>query len=222
MGAEAARRVTVADNIILDFTGLFADETPEKRPAVSPVEPLLAGGEYKALASTEKPVEGHISGLDGIPAKEPPEMPAKTLLLQTQREQEDHKRTLEAYRHYQENIRKSEQLQSEILKGARAGADIYGLFLKAGEVISRMTSNTLFLSQLEADIKTIYGRGLQEPAPLKLELEETRERLRRLLEAEQREEDPDGRRRVRAAITAHQSRIAELEYLIEKAEKTQL
>ena len=222
MGAEAARQVKVADNIVLDFTGLFADTAQKKQPATSPVEPLLRDGQYKTLASTEKPVEGHIGGLESIPAKEPPEIPAKTLLLQTQREQEDHKRTLEAYRHYQDNIRKSEQLQSEILKGARAGADIYGLFLKAVDAISRMTSNTLFYSQLEADLQTIYGRGLLQSQPLKRELEQTRERLRRLLEAEQREEDPDGRRRVGAAVKAHQERIAELETLIQKAEKTQL
>lgn len=219
MGAEAARQVTVADNIVLDFTGLFSETPQEKPPATSPVGPFLARGEYRSPTESENPVERHTSGLGSIPAKEPPEIPAKTLLLHTQREKEDYKRTLEAYRHYQENIRKSEELQSAILKGTRAGEDIYGLFLQAVEAISRMTSNSVFRSQIEEDLRTIYGRGLLQTQPLTLELEETQERLRRLLEAEQREQDPDGRRRVAAAVQAHRKRIAELTELIERGSK---
>lgn len=222
MGAEAARKVKVADNIVLDFTGLFADTAQKKQPATSPVEPLLRDGQYKTLASTEKPVEGHIGGLESIPAKEPPEIPAKTLLLQTQREQEDHKRTLEAYRHYQDNIRKSEQLQSEILKGIKAGEDVYSLFLKAAKAISLMTSNSVFYSQIEDDTRSIYGRGLNYKPPLQNELQDTQKRLQRLLEAEQREADTDSRERIKRAVKAHREHIAELEAMIARAEKTQL
>ena len=83
-----------------------------------------------------------------------------------------------------------------------------------------MTSNTAFYSQIEADIKNIYGTGLQLPAPLTLELMDTQERLDRLREAEQREPNLGS---IKRAISAHQNRITELEKQIAKAqEKTQL
>ena len=83
-----------------------------------------------------------------------------------------------------------------------------------------MTSNTAFYSQIEADIKNIYGIGLQLPAPLTLELMDTQERLDRLREAEQREPNIGS---IKRAISAHQNRITELEKQIAKAqEKTRL
>ena len=117
-------------------------------------------------------------------------------------------------------LKTSGQLQADILKGVQAGTDIYSLFLKAVKAISLMTSNTAFYSQIEADIKNIYGIGLQLPAPLTLELMDTQERLDRLREAEQREPNIGS---IKRAITAHQNRITELEKQIAKAqEKTQL
>lgn len=215
--AGAERAVAISDNVILDFSGLFSAEPIE--PSKSPVEPLLDNGQYRTLAEQEKPAEGLKTGLQSIPQKEPPEQ-AKILLLNTQREREDHQRSLEVYRTYQENIKTSGQLQTDILKGVQAGTDIYNLFLKAAKAISLMTSNTAFYSQIEADIKNIYGIGLQQPAPLTLELMDTKERLDRLREAEQREPNLES---IKRAIKAHQNRITELEKQIAKAqEKTQL
>ena len=211
--AEAARRISSGE-IVLDFTGLFGESSGEKRLSVSPVEPHSKAAEYQNLTEEEKPAESLTERLNGTPAKK--------LLLQSQRAKEEHQRTLEVYGTYQENILKSEQLQSEILKGAKAGEDIYSLFLKAVEAISRMTSNELFLTQIEADLRSIYGAGLLQPKPLELELKGTRERLKLLQEAERAEQPPDSKQRIRAAIEAHQIRAAELEALIRKAKKTQL
>lgn len=210
MGAEA--RVAIAEDLVLDFSGLFTGEPPEKQAPESPVEPFLGAGEYKTLTEPQKSAEGLTEGLEG--------QQAKKLYLDAQREREDHQRSLEVYRRYQENIKTSGQLQTDILKGVQAGTDIYSLFLKAVKAISLMTSNTAFYSQIEADIKNIYGIGLQLPAPLTLELMDTQERLDRLREAEQREPNIGS---IKRAITAHQNRITELEKQIAKAqEKTQL
>lgn len=122
---------------------------------------------------------------------------------------------LEVYKAYQSNIRKSEQIQTEILKGVGAGEDIYRLFLKAVEAISLMTSNTLFKSQIERDIGTIYGRGLKAPSPLNIELKDAEERLKRLREAEARETDPDSRQRIKRAIEAHESQAEGLKTLLQ-------
>ena len=189
----------------LAFAG-FKGEAQENRPATMPAEPLLGQGEYKTLTSGKTPAEGLTEGLGA-------------LQLKADQRKAEIDRSIEVYRYYQENIRKSEQLQSEILKGARAGEDIYSLFLKAVGAISCMTSNPLFLSQIEGDIKTIYGRGLQEPAPLRLELIETQKRLDRLREAQQRETEPDSLQRIAQAVKAHEARIAELTGLIKKAEE---
>lgn len=219
MGVEA--KVAIAEDLILDFSGLFSAEPEEKRPSKSPVEPFLGAGEYKTLTTQEKPAEGLKTSLESIPRTEPPEQ-AKILLLDKQREREDHQRSLEAYRAYQENTKRSEQLQSEILKGIKAGEDVYSLFLKAAKAISLMTSNSVFYSQIEDDTRSIYGRGLNYKPPLQNELQDTQKRLQRLLEAEQREADTDSRERIKRAVKAHREHIAELEAMIARAEKTQL
>ena len=211
MGAEA--RVAIAEDLVLDFSGLFTGEPPEKQAPESPVEPFLGAGE-KTLTEPQKPVDGLTEGLEG--------QQAKKLYLDAQREREDHQRSLEAYRAYQENTKRSEQLQSEILKGIKAGEDVYSLFLKAAKAISLMTSNSVFYSQIEDDTRSIYGRGLNYKPPLQNELQDTQKRLQRLLEAEQREADTDSRERIKRAVKAHREHIAELEAMIARAEKTQL
>lgn len=208
MGAEA--RIVISEDLVLDFAGLFSPIEGEKQAAVSPVEPLLETGEYKTLTEAKKPVEGLIEGLE--------REQAKTLLRDTQREREDHQRSLEVYRTYQENIKTSSQLQTEILKGIKAGEDVYSLFLKAAKAISLMTSNKLFYAQIEADTRAIYGTGLNYKPPLQHELQATQERLQRLLEAEQREQHQDSRERIKAAIKAHRAAIERLEDMIAKAD----
>lgn len=200
-------KVAIAEDLILDFSGLFTGEPPEKEAQESPVEPFLGAGQYKTLTETESPGKGQINGLES--------QQAAILYLNTQREREAEERSLEVYRTYQENIKTSSQLQTDILKGVRAGEDVYSLFLKAAKVVSLMTSNTVFYSQIEADIKAIYGRGLQEKPPLQKELQEAEERLQRLIEAEKRETQTDSRERIRSAIEAHKRTITELGAMIE-------
>ena len=97
----------------------------------------------------QKPVQGQINGLEREQAKQ--------LFLQATREQEDHRRSLEVYRTYQENIKTSSTLQTQILKGLKAGEDVYSLFLKAAKAISLMTSNTVFYSQNDREDPAIKG-----------------------------------------------------------------
>lgn len=56
MGAET--RIAVAEDIVLDFAGLFSPIEGEKQAPESPVEPLLGAGEYKTITEPQKPVEG--------------------------------------------------------------------------------------------------------------------------------------------------------------------
>lgn len=202
-------KVAITDDLILDFTGLFSESPPEAPE--SHVEPLLGAEGTGDREAAQKPVEGQINGLET--------QQAVGLYLKTQREREAEQRSLEVYRRYQENTKTSEQLQTAILKGLKAGEDVYSLFLQAAKAISLMTSNSLFYSQAEADLIAIYGRGLQQKPPLQREREEAQKRLQRLLEAEQREQPLDSKERIHRAIEAHRKTIAELGAMIDKAEQ---
>lgn len=184
----------------------FPTEKPKKQAPEKPQETLLRQEEYKTPPQAEKPAEGLIEGMGAL------QLRADAIRLKNSR-------SLEICKEYQENIKKSSQLQTELLKGVQAGEDIYTLFLKATEALSKLINNSLFYEQIERDIKSVYGRGLQEPAPLRLELVEVNTRLTKLREAERRETDYNSLERIRVAIKAHESRIAELENSIARAEE---
>ena len=184
------------------LNGLRFADFQEKQPSKTPTDELLGAEEYKTSAEQEHALKRQIEGLGALQRK-------------ADQNKAEIDRNLEVYRTYQENIKRSGQLQTDILKGVQAGEEIYSLFLKAVQAISCMTSNKTFYSQVEADLISIYGIGLQQPAPLKLELMDTQKRLDRLREAEQREPNIDS---IKRAITAHQNRIAELEKQIAKAQ----
>jgi hypothetical protein len=171
----------------LDFTKLnslafmdFSEIPPEKQPSKMPTETLLEPEGYKTPLEEENALQGLTEGLQGIPI----------LQRQADANKAEKERALAVYREYQKNIKLSGQLQTDILKGAKRGEDIYSLFLKAVQAISLMTSNTVFYNQLNDDIRAIYGAGLSEPQPLKLELEEVQTRLEKLREASKRETEP--------------------------------
>ena len=197
----------------LDLTRLnnlaFADfkrEQEKKQAPESPTEPRKASGEYKTIAGDKKPLETLVEGLQGI----------HKLQRQADAKKMDIDRSLAICKEYQQNIKTSSQLQTEILKGAKAGESVYSLLLKACKAISLMTSNSVFYSQLEGDIRAIYGQGLLDPLPLQIELQETQERLTRLREALNREIEPDAKERIQRAVKAHEAKIADLESLIQR------
>lgn len=53
------------------------------------------------------------------------------------------------YAEYQRNVKTSEALRAEILKGENAGEDVGILFLKAAKAISLMTGDSGFYTQIE-------------------------------------------------------------------------
>lgn len=200
----------------LDFTKLnnlaligFEEITPEKQPSKMPTETLLEPEGYKTPLEEENALQGLTEGLQGIPI----------LQRQADANKAEKERVLAVYREYQKNIKLSGQLQTDILKGVKRGEDIYSLFLKAVQAISLMISKTVFYSQLNDDIRAIYGAGLSEPQPLKLELEEVQTRLEKLREASKRETEPaDSLQRIERAIHAHEQRATQLKDMIAKAQ----
>lgn len=189
----------------LAFTD-FKREQEKKQAPESPTEPRNASGEYKTIADDKKPLETLVEGLEGI----------HKLQRRADAKKMDIDRSLAICKEYQQNIKTSSQLQTEILKGAKAGESVHSLLLKACKAISLMTSNSVFYSQLEGDIRAIYGQGLLDPLPLQIELQETQERLTRLREALNREIEPDAKERIQRAVKAHEAKIADLESLIQR------
>lgn len=183
----------------LDLSALnkLRTDAPQK-PQKSPFKPTKQKGDIETPTNSEKAKIGGLYELESL--------------------QTEQSRCKAVYREYQQNIKTSELIQADILKGARAGEDIYSLFLKAVKAISLVTDNNLFYSQLESDIKTVYGKGLLQSPALSIELREIESRSFLLKEALERETERDNIDRIKRAIAAHQDKIAELEELIKKAD----
>ena len=122
-------------------------------------------------------------------------------------------------REYQENIRKSDALQSEILMGIKAGMDTYHLFLMAVEAISLMTGNSQFYTQVERDCRNLYGDIFGLEAPLEDRLHEAEERMKTVQAAADAESDIEAKDRLTRCITAHQELIKSLKQQIREREK---
>ena len=201
----------------LDFSRLFGGDTGENRPATAADTPRTDSREYSSPTPWENPAEGQETPHSATTAGEGIEAPAQGLLLQAEQEREAARRATAAYKEIEQNRRRSETLQAEILKGTRSGASVYRLFLTAAEAIAEMTRNRYFFDQVQGDILQIYGRGLGEPEPLQIELDRTRGQLHRLQEAQERETDPDSLEGIAAAIRAHRAKIKALEERIAAA-----
>lgn len=128
-----------------------------------------------------------------------------------------HERYFEVCKEYQKNIRESELLRSQILIGLKEGENIYSLFLKAVKAISLMTGEDVFYKLADANVKSIYGDGLGEEAPLEMMLQETQNQLDRLKAAQENALDHDSQTRISSAIKAHEQRIAHISDKLAKA-----
>ena len=114
------------------------------------------------------------------------------------------------YKEHQENIKRAEQLRTDINKGVQAGEPIYKVLLKAIECISLMTGDKTFYDMNKSNLQTIYGI-LGEPEVIAVERQEVEQRLKRLMAAYEKEKDPGAKQRIKAAIKAHEEKIKTLE-----------
>lgn len=179
----------------LDFSILDALKTgSQNAPERTKPEPV-----GKSATDEEKRSEGLSGASEGVS------------LVRLERDKEERARLLETYQLLQDNIKASGTLRTEILKGARAGESIATLFLSAVKCISLMTGDTVFYSQIEADVKAIYGEGLLEPEPLQIQIQEVEERLGKLQHSLTRAGITSfERQRIENAVQAHQKKKEEL------------
>lgn len=148
---------------------------------------------------------------EALQPQEPQQAQEYTALARQQaQERERQEQAAAVYKQHQENIKKTGEIQSAILKGLQAGEDISLLFLKAVKGLSLATGNDLFYRQAEDSVKTIYGYVLRDPGALKLETSETAARLHKLQQAAKTATGEE-RSRIDAAIRAHKKRIIDLQ-----------
>ncbi len=124
-----------------------------------------------------------------------------------------------AWKQYQENIRKTEELQHEILRGAKEGEPLACLLDKCALAVSLMTGSEVFHDQVLRSLRAVYADALDDPGAVEMELETTRCRLQRIEEAMKEETDADLRQEMEIAARDHQLRIARLEKKITPAEQ---
>ena len=188
----------ILGNLALDGSGRAAES-----PTESPTAPIEGAGHGGLQDGRITPLNRPREADDGILIPD--------LARRRQAEMDDVQRARDAYSKYQDNIKAAGRMRTEILAGVRAGEPIEPLFLKACKVISLMTAEPLFAGQIEQDLISIYGKGQGAAAPLQMAAEQIQQRLDRMRQALGRETDPEDRRRIQAAITAHQNRLQALQ-----------
>lgn len=204
----------------LDFTSLDKIAQTKQDSPAEDFSPLPAGRSYNRTAVAEKGTGSPHTQLQLIYSSPDPQKPRTATegytdaeIRQMLAEEEQQKKRTPAQQ-YQENIRRSGTLQSEILKGLAEGQNIYSLFLKAIEAIALMTNDNIIKEQAEGAITTVYGIGQGEEIPLQRELEATEKRLFNLEESLLWCETMDDQRRIERAIEAHRHRAEKLRELI--------
>ena len=116
-----------------------------------------------------------------------------------------------AWAQYLENTRRTEELQSEVLRGAKSGEDPAQLLILCSKALSLVTNNPVFADEVERAMMAVQGHALGDPALTRQELEETKARLERIREAYAREEDLSLKEEMEQAIRWHEKRVKELE-----------
>ena len=144
-------------------------------------------------------------------ASESPSEPRKRTPLEiAQAEQQDAVEQARAvYRAYQENILKAGTLQSEILKGIQQGENTAVLLLKALEVISCMTGETVTYQVAKDTLMTVYGEILRQSDSLEVAGAEVQKRLACLENALQGADGKE-RERILQAVKAHREKLEQL------------
>lgn len=116
-----------------------------------------------------------------------------------------------------QNIRESEQLQRDIVEGLRAGEPVYSLFLQAVKAIALLTGEEAYYTQIRELVAAVHGEGLEKPQPLRMALEDTQRKLKKLGAVLKRKNlTPETRKALQEALTAHRDREAQLKEAIDR------
>lgn len=135
----------------------------------------------------------------------------KTSLAIRQQEAENtRQQALEVYAHYQDDIRQTEQLSTEILKGLQCGEPLAKLFLKAVKALSLCTDNKVEYDIIEDTLLTVYGSAFHDEEVMAISAEKISKRLDRLNDALKSADNESDKCRIQQAVQAHQKKLDKL------------
>lgn len=204
----------------LDFSTLENIERPkkeeetEKTPppdlALEPLEKLLNSKPCTAKTNTPQSPAGSPQSEESLKG-------IKGLAHKRKVEQEATAKSIELARKHQEIQEQSREAKFNLFAGIREGEPLPILFLKACDIIAKLTGDALFYDHIKGDLFTIYGNGLTDKSVLNCNLEEAQARLQMLTNAEARETDERAKNRLKQAIEKHQLIVNELLKSITKA-----
>lgn len=139
-----------------------------------------------------------------------PERQKTKLESEQERSEQARQQALDAHKKYQLNIRKTETISTEIIKGLQKGESIASLFLKAVKAYTLCTGNNAEYNIIEETLQTVYGKALKEAGAAELEADAIRNKLEKLQAAYSRADNERDRSRLEQAIAAHKKELADL------------
>lgn len=179
------------------------EKTPPPDLALEPLEKLLNRKPCTAKTNTPQSPVGSLQSEESLKG-------IKGLAHKRKVEQEATARSIELGKQQQQIREQSREDKYNLYMGIREGKPLPLLFLKACDVIAKLTGDKLFLDHIKADMLAIYGNGLADKSVLSYELEEAQNRLQMLCDAEAREADEPTRQRIKQARERHQQFVIEL------------
>lgn len=125
---------------------------------------------------------------------------------------------LEAQKRLAEATKAAERGKTAILKGIRAGENVYSLLDAACKVIAAATGDQSFRDQAAREIRVICGWACGEIPPLQTELEAVRDRTRRIKQYLDQTEGipPQEQSILLQALREHQETVRQLEDMLKK------
>ena len=131
------------------------------------------------------------------------------LARRIKRKNEEKDKQKQIFLMYTENLSKASIEQAEILKGLKAGNDIYNLFLKAIDTIELLSNNKAFSNQARENVIKVYGEQLGNKRPLEIQLEEINNRYNNIKKSLQQAKGED-KKRIEKAAAEHKQKMDNL------------
>lgn len=132
------------------------------------------------------------------------------LELEQEKQQQEKQQAFEVYKKYQENIRKTESISTDILKGLQRGESLATLFLQAVRAYTLCTGNKAEYDIIADTLQTVYGKALHDAGAVELTADAIRNRLEHLQAAYSKATHSNEKSRLEQAINAHKRELASL------------
>lgn len=140
----------------------------------------------------------------------------KELINTNEREKRQSERERRTYIKYQEAIKKTEHLKTEVMKGTANGIDLALLLTKACKCLAILADDEQFYNIVTDNINTIYGKGYQREAVQVAIIEQLEEEAEKLKQALDQDYSDEEKKRIKSALLFHQKEIEKIKNFFQK------